>query len=80
MRWLAAVAVLVAGPALAQSRVGSVRANPFIPGESRVYDSKSDFVGTANENAFIPGEIDLYDQTGRPTGIEARENPFDPER
>ena len=80
MRWLAAVAVLVAGPALAQSRVGSVRANPFVPGEARIDDSKGDLVGTARDNAFIPGEVDLYDKSGRSTGIEARENPFDPER
>ena len=80
MRWLALVAVLVAGEALAQSRVGSVRANPFVPGESRIYDSKGDLVGTARENAFIPGEVDLYDKTGRATGIEVRQNPFDPDR
>ena len=80
MRWIAVAALLVAGSALAQSRVGSVRANPFVPGESRIYDSKGDFVGTARDNAFIPGETDLYDKTGRPTGIEVRQNPFDPNR
>jgi len=80
MRWLAVAAVLVATPALAQSRVGSVRASPFVPGESQIYDSKGDFVGTARENPFIAGRTDLYDSTGRTTGIEVRQNPFDPER
>ena len=72
--------VLLSAPAVAQSRVGSVRASPFVPGESRIYDAQGNLVGTARENPFIPGRTDLYDATGRSTGVEVQQNPFDPSR
>jgi hypothetical protein len=80
MRHLFLAVFLLASPALAQSRVGSVRESPFVPGEARIYDERGDLIGTARENPFIPGRTDLYDATGQPTGIELRENPFEADR
>ena len=75
-----ALFMLFAAPAAAQTRVGSVHESPFSPGTSRIYDTSGDLVGTARENAFRPGETDLYDAEGKPTGIEVRDNAFDPTR
>ena len=75
-----ALALFIASPVAAQSRIGSVRESPFVSGTARVYDDKGDLVGTIRENPFIPGRADLYDATGRATGIELRDNAFDPQR
>jgi len=71
---------LLATPVVAQTNIGTVRAGPFDPTTSRPYDASGNFVGTARESPFVGGEVRLYDRSGRPTGIEVRENVFDPSR
>ena len=79
-RCLFLLVALAATPAAAQTKIGTVRESPFVPGESRIYDEKGALVGTARESPFVPGEVRLYDPEGRATGIEIRPNPFDPKR
>lgn len=68
--------LILALPAGAQQRGGTVRNSPFVAGTARAYDADGTFVATIRESPFLPGERRIYDANGADTGIELRDSPF----
>jgi hypothetical protein len=75
---LVASALLLTAPALAQTRITTMRESAFSPGTYRAYDNSGHVVAEARDSAFVPGTVNVYGPTGDPTGVQIRQNVFDP--
>jgi hypothetical protein len=81
-RWAVALMLWVAVPAFAAGKGSTsgavtVKPDPVVPGNYRVYDSKGNLKETLKPDPVIPGQFRIEDKDGKPAGF-IKPDPLNP--